>query len=455
MIRTDHKTGQTIVKALALGVSVVALAGCSWLPGKSKSHSYGHHAGSYKAQPAYGAKGYGQQAYGQSGFGHCQVPHAQAPVPAGCHPASVTIGTGAQGFAQQPQFGAGYGSVSQATGAYGSHALAAHGVHAAAAGPKLRKPRWRGQLELGAEKSQSGNLLDYANFPGIDPVALYDPSLYFEGFTQGSAAEGRIVDTIYSSVTEEVRQPRISWDDVYSTPVGLRGGVEYIASPNTTLFAKGGYTTAEGNSGPAVTIQSELRRSEIVTEFLDQNIIDPDTGEVIGTETIALAPRTNTQFIPNIENTATFEFDFNDLRRIDLEAGARHYFQPFKHAGLAKVSPFVGASAGASHFNGTSFTVSQRQAFLRRSFEDQSTEGNMYEVIPNVYGPDGLTVQVSDSQWVPRGAVNAGLEWQATPRTAVAFETGIAVEGGRKYTNGVREDENISIPFTIRGSYNF
>jgi len=56
---------------------------------------------------------------------------------------------------------------------------------------------------------------------------------------------------------------------------------------------------------------------------------------------------------------------------------------------------------------------------------------------------------------VPTGALNAGLEWQVTPKTALAFETGLRFEGGRDYTNGEKGDEQVAIPFTIRGSYNF
>jgi len=75
-----------------------------------------------------------------------------------------------------------------------------------------------------------------------------------------------------------------------------------------------------------------------------------------------------------------------------------------------------------------------------------------------VFGPDtaeGATAALFDSQWVPTGTVTAGFEWQATPKTALAFETGVRFEGGRNDVNGNRGDNNVSIPFTIRGSYNF
>jgi len=47
------------------------------------------------------------------------------------------------------------------------------------------------------------------------------------------------------------------------------------------------------------------------------------------------------------------------------------------------------------------------------------------------------------------------MEWQVTPKTALAFETGVRFEGGRENDNGDRGDDNIAIPVTIRGSYNF
>ena len=48
------------------------------------------------------------------------------------------------------------------------------------------------------------------------------------------------------------------------------------------------------------------------------------------------------------------------------------------------------------------------------------------------------------------------MEWQVTPKTALAFETGLKFEGSRDYVNGDGDsDNNFAIPFTVRGSYNF
>ena len=435
------------------------MGGCSWLPGKSHDAGRGH-AGQYAGH--YGAQHQAPLLGGQFGGpygsphaapapGHCQIPHAQAPVPPGCDPAAVTVGLGT--FAQSPQFGGGYGAANYATGGYGGavggRAIRYADVEKTGA---LRKPKWRGQLSVGVEKSLSGNFFDFDASGNVSPDAFYNPAAFFEGFVEGSAAEGQIRTIDYTSVEEEVLKPTISQDDVYSTPLSVSAGLEYIVSPRTTLFGRAGYTTSEGNAGNVVQVNAELRRTVGGTDFITGEVTDPNTGEVTSVTTAVPIPP-QTTFLPNVENVAAFAFDFTDLRRIDLEAGARHYFDPLKNAGLHKVSPFVAASAGAAHFNGAAFKTTQTQAFLERSFNDQSTASNLYEVIPS-QAPSERT-EIYDDQWVPRGAINAGLEWQATPRTALAFETGIQVEGGRKYSNGEREDENISIPFTIRGSYNF
>jgi len=51
--------------------------------------------------------------------------------------------------------------------------------------------------------------------------------------------------------------------------------------------------------------------------------------------------------------------------------------------------------------------------------------------------------------------LNAGMEWQVTPKTALALETGVRIEGARDYSNGERGDTNVVVPLTLRGSFNF
>jgi len=438
-------------------LSAVLLSGCSWLGGVGNvSHGggHGHHAksskygynGHYKARSQHGQHQY------QAQQDPCQVFSPRAPIPQGCHPSQVTLGT-AGGFPQQPNFGGG----EYASQGYGSHAGVAH-QQAANYQPrkKMRKPRWRGTMSLGAEKSSSGNLLDYDKAVGIDPVSGYNPQLYNEGRTTGSRAEGAIVNTTWTANDqasviggavftpnsyEESIKPDISFDDVHSTPIRLAAGAEYILTPKTTVFANAAYSHAEGNTGNAASINGTLYE-HVATDFYIPDPVNEGSFLYDGTS-ISLGYRPN-------EEIARFSYDFTDMRRVDLEAGARHYLDPIvKTQGFKTLTPFVGASVGASHYNAVSFDLApQEQLFYEDAYVNN--EANFYTVTD-----PSSRVDLYDSQWVPSGQLNAGMEWQVTPKTALAFETGVRIEGARKYSNGERGDNNIAIPMTIRGSYNF
>lgn len=439
-------------------LSAVLLSGCSWLGGVGNVFNgggQGHHAKSsqYDYSGRYNARSQHQYRAQQD---PCQVYSPQAPVPQGCHPSQVTLGT-AGGFPQQPNFGGGQ----YASQGYGSHAGVAHeqSAHYQPRKNKLRKPRFRGSLSLGVEKSISGDLLDFGSVPGLDPVANYNPQDFVEGTTTGSQSEGAIVRTTYTANDrdvanifqppgpgflgyEQARMPNISFDDVYSTPARLAIGGEYILTPRTTVFANAGYTKSEGKSGAVASVEATLyRRTE--SEGFAPNEDAP--GTFLSTGTV-----TNTSFVPN-RAIAQFTYDFTDMNRYDLEAGARHYFNPLSAQGYKTLTPFVGASVGASHYNGVSFDVTQQQAFYQRAFESESGETEEYYTVT---GPQNR-VDLYESQWVPSGQLNAGMEWQVTPKTALAFETGVRIEGARDYSNGEKGDTNIAIPMTIRGSYNF
>ena len=191
-------------------LSAVLLSGCSWLGGAGNVFNgggQGHHAKS--SQYGYGAQ-HGQHQY-RAQQDPCQVFSPQAPVPRGCHPSQVTLGT-AGGFPQQPNFGGGQ----YASQGYGSHAGVAHQqANNYQPRKRLRKPRFRGSLSLGLEKSISGNLLDYDDFPNIDPSANYDPRAFNEGFSQGDQASGQIVDTLYTAIVEDISQPNIAFNDAH------------------------------------------------------------------------------------------------------------------------------------------------------------------------------------------------------------------------------------------------
>ena len=436
-------------------LSAVLLSGCSWLGGAGNVFNgggQGHHAQSshYKYNAQHGQHQYRAQ------HDPCQIYSPQAPVPQGCHPSQVTLGT-AGGFPQQPNFGGGQ----YASQGYGSHAGVAH-QQAANYQPrknKLRKPRFRGSLSLGIEKSNSGDLLDFGSVPGLNPAAGYNPQDFIEGSLSGSQADGAIVDTTYTAndrdVTnifqppgpgflgyEQALTPNLSFDDVYSTPARLAIGGEYILTPRTTVFANAGFSKSEGKSLGVASVEATLYQ-QTETEGFAADTANP--GTFISTGTV-----TNTSFIPN-RDIARFSYDFTDMNRYDLEAGARHYLNPLSSQGFKTLTPFVGASVGASHYNAVSFNTTQEQAFYRRAFDSAS---GVTEDYYTVTGPE-QRVELYDSQWVPSGQLNAGMEWQVTPKTALAFETGVRIEGSRDYSNGVKGDTNIAIPMTIRGSYNF
>ena len=470
-------------------LSAVLLSGCSWLGGGlGTAGQSGFFGQSSQFNGNYGAQGgnfFGAQ------HNPCVVPSPRAPIPRGCDPASITIGTASGGFPQQPNFRGG----SFASGGFGSHAGVA-GQQAAHYQPRKRltKPKFRGSLSLGLEKSISGKLLDHDAYTGLNPAAFYNPANYDEGFVEGVPRDGRVVSTRYTAVLEDILLNDIDFNDAHSTPINIKGGVEYIKSPRTTFFANAGYGYSEGEGVNVASVTGELRRSITTDSY---SIIPavapipaipatpalpgipgipgvpalgiPDTPGIAGIPATPGSPGvpgipeqiifqgsgTNTTFIPN-QNIANYIFDFSNQERVDLEVGARHYFEPVvKDQGFKTLTPFVGASVGATYHNAVSFDVSQNQVFYQRAFDaGVSLPEDFYQVNP----PDlsiPSRVDLYDSQWVPTGQLNAGVEWQVTPKTALAFESGVRFEGARDFSNGEKGDTNIAIPVTVRGSYNF
>lgn len=449
------------MRLVLCAVSAIALSGCSWLGGFQGKSKQGYHQ-----KPAYGQQQsyqYGQQAKTDP----CQIFSPQQPIPRGCDPAQVTVGTAPQmaqygatnGFPQQPQFG----QPNYATNNYGSHANVVHqqGANHHRTAPNLRKPKFRGTLSLGLEKSFSGDVLDYTSYPtdivsGLptSPSLGYDPRVFNEGNVtqETSGGETTTTTTTYTAgnrdrfdatpsgaLIDSADEPTISLDDAWSTPARIAIGGEYILSKNNTLFFNAGYSAAEGKSGTISTANATLYR------VVDEVRTDDATGAVISNIR-------NIGFVPD-EDIAQFSTDFSDMRRYDLEVGGRHYFNSWnKQSGLNTVTPFVGAAVGASHYNAVSYKVGQSQRFYERAFDAPDNADN-----DQYYAVDGneRTVNLYDSQWVPSGQLNVGAEWQVTPRTGLALETGVRIEGARKYLNDESGDTNIAIPFTIRGSYNF
>ncbi len=405
-------------------LSAVLLSGCSWLGGINNvfgghgaQGAYGPHAqqaGHYGGAVKYGhaARGAQAQQYGQN-FGG--------------------------GFPQQPQFGA----PQEVTGAYGTHAANAHQAYGnQRRTPQMRKPRLRGSLSLGFDKSMSGDLV-----PGLGSSLVGGSEYVFtqdNGFS-GSPTEGLTIESDLTTRPTSLRSPSISFDDVHSTPMRIAAGAEFIVSPRATVFANLGYTTAEGNEGGAVDIMGEVT-GDVIFKGYRQNSLS-------GVTTVGR----RVEDLPIVQ----LAYDFSDLEKIDFEVGGRYYLNPILRGNTARaITPFVGASVGAAHYNALSYKAERQNLDLHEAIADTETS---IEYIPqrNADAP----VSVFDSQWVATGQLNAGLEWQATPKMAIAFETGVKFESSRDYADtldennqvvpGSKGDGNVSVPFTIRGSYNF
>ena len=405
---------------------------------------------------------------------NCQIATPRQPIPRGCRPEQVTIGTAAYGqqrgahggFPQQPSFGqpqytdGGYGNAVGQTPAMAYHT----------SGPKKKKPKLRGSLSIGAERSVGGELFS----PRQRGLPDYNPQDYNEGFGEGTRADGTVTRTTFTANEriesgslsqtsvrvpgfESITAPAISFDDIWSTPASVKAGVEYILNDNTTVFASGGYTYSEGQSGSAGTVNATIYQENYRQDYTPA--LD-SAGEEIPGSFIPNGPEAvGYSFLPN-QQIASFTYDFSDLERYDLEIGARRYLNPLvKSEGYRTVTPFVGASVGVSHVNAVEYKQSQTQAYYQRLFEGES-ENTRY----SIESPDTVT-PLYDSAWLPQGQLNVGAEWQLTPGFALAAETGVRLQGARKYSDytntagelieGEKGDVNVSIPVTLRGSINF
>ena len=446
-------------------MSAILLSGCSFIGGQPSGYK-----NPYAKQKIAHQGQYGQQMAARN----CQIATPRQPIPRGCRPEQVTIGTagygqqrgayGAQGgFPQQPSFG----QPQYTDGAYGSavgQKSAALGHHTS--GPKKRKPKLRGSLSIGAEKSIDGNLIDpdIRGIIGVD--GGYNPQTFNQGFSDGTAASGFVTTTSFTANNlaagdlvsqgdpdaifvdgqfDSATNRDISFTNAWSTPTNIKGGLEYILNDKFTTFANVGYTYAEGESKEAVSVDGTLYR-QVVEQPFD------------ATFQPAGAPNIQTTFIPT-QNIATFSYDVSALEKLDLEVGGRYYFNPLvKSEGYRTVTPFVGASVGASRVNAVDVNVVQSQRSYEPAFED-GAEASYFTV------PSSSSTRIYDSQWLPQGQLNLGAEWQVTPGFALAAETGLKVQSRRDYADftnaagetvsGASGNANISIPLTLRGSVNF
>jgi len=426
-------TMRTTTRLMAGACSAVLLSGCSWFGYGSGQNYQVNNSARYKNSSTQYNMGSGQRA-----LGRCQITSPTQAIPPGCRPEEVTLAFGgAQNYGQYNQQG------QYTSSGYGSHVGAAQNVQAGSAptrqinGQMFKRPLLRGQFGLTLDPSVGGQLFDPS---GSVSVAAYNRALHEEGILTGSPVAGQTQDTRYYSSAERISAPDISFSDVYTAPLQITGGLELILSKHATVYANAGYTRAEGKSGGGVRIIDTLLR-DVTTQDIDMA-----TGVPIGGP---IGPVTT--FIPN-EAVATFNYEFSELERYDLEAGGRYYFNPIFETQLQRpLTPFVSASGGMSHYNATRVNENQRQRFLGRAFDGTQTNpnGDFYDI------NFGTRVQIYDAQWVPFGAAKVGLEWQMTAKTALAFEAGVKYEAARDFSDGTQGDNIISVPLTIRGSYNF
>lgn len=408
------------MRLAAISMTAVLLSGCSWMgSGHAPGKAYQYNQGAYATSQAGHLGSQGSQ-------NRCVIFSPVQPIPKGCHPSQVVMSGGASGNQAYNM-----GQATYATGGYGSHVSnAQHVQHQAGAQPRIRKPRLRGTMTFGTERSVAGTLVnpDAATF-------LYDPALYAEGFIDNSDPS-QLVTTTYTSQVEGINAPDLSFQDIHQSPLALKGGVEYIMNPKFTVFANAGFTHATGANDASATVVATLLRNDSTQR------LDPDTGAAIG------APVPNTRFIPN-QNVANFTADFSDHRQYDLEVGARRYFDPiYKGQDVRTLTPFVGASVGLARVNEITFKTDQNQVFLEEAFENSNFT---YYDVPTAGGVNTLY----EADWLVNGALTAGMEYQLTPRTALAFETGLKAYQNRDFVSGASGDMNVVVPLTLRGSYNF
>lgn len=460
---------------LSATLSAALLSGCSFVGGQSTNNG-----NSYAKQYAAHASQYGNQRYGQHADArNCQVATQRQYAPRGCGPEQVTRGPSAQnnhqghnrgygaqgGFAQQPQFGqpqyadSGFGSAVGQTSAVAHHTSEA----------KKRKPKLRGSLSIGIDQSVDGELLKNGSRDEINPIFHYDPQAFNESFVRGAQSSGNVTTTTYTANElgasnifapnsfESATTREQSFNDIWSTPIGIKAGLEYILNDKTTVFANGGYTYSEGNTVDVSTVSATVYEQVISQDYTQE--VNAAGEDVPGSFRTDGPPETNVTFLPN-QQIATFAYDFSNLERYDLEVGARRYFNPIvKSDGFRTVTPFVGASVGATYVNAVDVTVAQTQTSFQTAFNG-GVSGEAFDV-PTADTPTRLY----NSQWLPQAQLNVGAEWQVTPGFAIAAETGVRVQDGRDFANftnaagenvsGGKGDTNISIPVTLRGSINF
>lgn len=433
------------MRIAVLAFSSVLLSGCSWI-------GFGPQSGQHGAQQTRGGQyqnpQYQQQhtGYSQNGAqsrkagGPCTITQVTQPAPPGCRPEQVTIAL--------PQYGGSqYGA--QQSAAYAQQSpQRTYGANNGAAVPAARRSSLttnaynrgysRSGLRLngnvGVERSVSGEALNTGDF-----FPLYPSAAHTEQVIVGTPADAQVITTDYSVDNVTASGPGLSYSDLYGSVFNVGAGAEYFVTPRFALTANATYGVAAGRDGGGATYSGNVNTSasaQAFTDGADPGSRVPDGAAVVTTTTQTNAPVASTQFT------------VNDLQRVNVELGGRHYFNaPFANYFERPPTPYIGASAGASHYN--ALEVKQdRQELVLSNYAMGGTP--TYTTISN-----GSAREVIQDGWVPSGSLIAGVEWQVSPRASLGFETGVKYEGPRDKTAGGETDANISIPLTLRGSIGF
>lgn len=431
------------MRLATLAFSTVLLSGCSWI-------GFGPQAGHSGQQQARGGQYHAPQGHQQQQrrAGPCTITKVTQPAPRGCRPEQVTMALPQYGGGQPGYSGQGYQQPS--AGSYG----AAHGaqvpttrrssLHSDVVNRPYHRQRLRLNGSVGVERSMSGTA-----FSSTDLPSLYVPTAHVESFRVGTQAGGLVTDTDYfigdfdsrTANAFRTQAPDISFSDLYGSVATLKGGAEYFVTPKTAITADASYGVAAGRSGGGVTYVADLAQRVVAQPYRDDGAGPIPDG----------LSSSNTTWLRNLPVAET-QFQVNDLQRFGAEIGGRHYFNPAFNDHLERpITPFLGASAGAQHYNALEVSQSHKRLYLSEYFNSGQSAADL-----NYYdSATAGTTEILEAGWVPSGALSLGLEWQATPNGSIGFETGVRYEGSRSKTAGGETDANISIPLTLRGSIGF
>ena len=476
------------MRIAALALSATLLSGCSWLGLGGANHSgapqYSQNgrydagaAARYNAASGYqGAyqNGYqnGYQAPYQAGAhqagargGPCEITSVSHPIPQGCRPEQVTIALpgGSNG-----QYNANYAGQPNYAGQQPSYNAYGSAVDDAQRNASLttnvghnywKRPKLRLTGSVGVEDSVSGDLYNEGAL-GL----IYDPTDHFESTISGSPAAGQVILNEYYVAnplgTPRATNPRTSPDDTfllvdaptvnigdaYTAPFVVALGGEYQLSDRFSVFGNVSYSEQDAEDVVGVRYEGNLENFQQITEFTEMT--DPMTNAV--TFTPNLLPATSSQF--NNVTVAETNVELSDRRRTALEVGGRYYFDDIFTKHLARpLTPYVSAKVGAAYHNRLTATQTLDRLFLQ---EFATSDGQSVEY-EDVLSVQAEPVEILDDEWIATGGLQVGAEWQITPRTALAFETGINIEGGRDQINGGDTNDHISVPLTLRGSFGF